>query len=91
LTANNVGIRMNEIALSKQIVVITHLPQIASKASHHFYISKNVRDGKTFTEVEKIDGDKRVEETARMLGGESAKALAHAKEMLSAGRSTGGA
>jgi DNA repair protein RecN (Recombination protein N) len=82
LTANNVGVRMGEIAKSRQIVVITHLAQIASKASHHYFISKTVKDGKTFTEVDKIEGGKRIEETARMLGGESAKALAHAKEML---------
>lgn len=83
LTANNVAVKMKEIAKDRQIVVITHLPQIAARAQFHFVISKKIEGGKTFTYVEKITGDKRTEEVARMLGGESQAALVHAKEMLS--------
>lgn len=82
LTANNVAVKMNEIAKDRQIVVITHLPQIAARAQHHFVISKKSENGKTFTFVEKISGEKRTEEVARMLGGETQAALMHAKEML---------
>jgi len=82
LTANNVAQKMQDIAKEKQVVVITHLSQIAAKAHHHFYISKYVKDGKTFTRVEKIKGEKRIEEITRMLGGDTEKSRAHAKEML---------
>ncbi len=82
ITANHVAEKMQNIGHDKQVIVITHLPQIAAKAKNHFYISKYVKDGKTFTTVEKIEGGKRVEEITRMLGGETEKSRAHAKEML---------
>jgi DNA repair protein RecN (Recombination protein N) len=82
LTANNVAVKMKELSASKQIVVITHLAQIASKAESHFAISKIVENNKTYTKIEKMEGERRVEEIARMLGGESSAALTHAREML---------
>ncbi len=82
LTANNVAVKMKEISKNRQTVVITHLPQIAGQAESHYYISKYVKEGKTFTSVEKIEGKQRVDEIARMLGGETETALAHAREML---------
>ncbi len=84
LTANNVGVKLNALAAGRQIVVITHLPQIASRARNHFLISKWTDQGKTFTKVGRISGRERVEEIARMLGGDSEKAREHAKEMLAA-------
>ena len=82
LTANHVGVKMAAISGIKQLIAITHLAQIASKAGAHFLISKSVREGKTFTSVRKITGDDRVNETARMLGGESEASKTHAREML---------
>ncbi len=82
ITANNVGLKMAEIAKSKQLFVITHLPQIASKAENHFYISKFVENNKTFTTAKLLRKEERVNEIARMLGGESETAIKHAKEML---------
>ncbi len=83
VTANNVAEKMRKIAEDKQVIVITHLPQIASKAKNHYQISKYVKDDKTFTTIEKITGEKRVDEITRMLGGETDKSRAHAMEMLS--------
>lgn len=82
LTANNVAEKMKAMADSRQLFVITHLPQIASRAGSHYTVSKETRDGKTFTRVDRIDGDPRVAEIARMLGGDGAAASAHAREML---------
>ncbi len=82
LTANNVAVKMKAISETKQVIVITHLAQIASQAVFHYFISKFVREGKTFTAVEKLQGEKRVVEIARMLGGDSKAAIAHAKEIL---------
>ena len=73
---------MKEISRDKQLIVITHLPQIASKADHHIFISKETLNGKTFTRVETISDEKRVAEIARMLGGETETSRLHAKEML---------
>ncbi len=82
ITANNVARKMRDLADSKQLIVITHLAQIASRSGTHFTVSKSVEGGKTVTSVEELDSGKRVEEIARMLGGESAAAIAHAEEML---------
>lgn len=82
VTANNVGLKMAEISKGKQLFVITHLPQIASKAENHFYISKFVKDNKTSTTAKLLRKEERVNEIARMLGGESETALKHAEEML---------
>jgi DNA repair protein RecN (Recombination protein N) len=82
ITANNVAEKMHQIGLEKQVIVITHLPQIASKAENHFQISKYVNEGKTFTKVERIEGEKRIDEITRMLGGQTEASRAHAKELL---------
>jgi DNA repair protein RecN (Recombination protein N) len=68
--------------MEKQVIVITHLPQIASKAKNHFQISKYVEEGKTYTRVERIEGEKRIDEITRMLGGQTETGRAHAKELL---------
>jgi DNA repair protein RecN (Recombination protein N) len=82
VTANHVAEKMRKIGEDKQVIVITHLPQIASKAKSHYQISKYVKEDKTFTRIEKLEGEKRVEEIIRMLGGETDKSRAHAIEML---------
>ncbi len=82
VTAGNVGEKMKSLASKKQLLVITHLAQIASKSEKHFQVSKDVRDGQTFTKVQPLSGEEKVSEIARMLGGESDTSRAHAREMM---------
>ena len=82
--AEMVGRRLQELGASRQVLCVTHLPQVASLADRHFRISK-VSDGKsTRTRLHVLDKDERVEELARMLGGVeiTRKTLEHAAEML---------
>ena len=66
---------------------VTHLPQVAACADHHFVVSKASREGSTRSEIAAVAGEARVGEIARMLGGErlSGTSLAHAQEMLAVG------
>jgi DNA repair protein RecN (Recombination protein N) len=82
--ATRVAARMRELAESRQVLCITHLPQVAATAHHHFVVSKEVRDGRTRTLLHSISDENRVQEIARMLGGQSAPAIAHAKDLLGA-------
>ena len=70
--ADVVGARLREVAAECQVLCITHLPQIAARASTQFRIEKAVKDGRTITTVERLDEDGRVDEIARMMGGEFA-------------------
>ena len=85
--ALQVGDKMREVAGSHQVFAITHLPQIASRAHLHLLVSKRERDGRTATDVQALDASERVQEIARMLGGdpESAVSLEHARELLERG------
>jgi len=67
---------------------ITHLPQIAAKATTHFHIDKRVRGTRTLTSVGRLDEPARVDEIARMIGGAqvSDSALSTARDLLAAGR-----
>jgi len=80
------GLRLSEVARHHQVFVITHLPQIASRAHHHLLVEKAEVDGMSRTAVEELDGDRRVRELARMLGGDpdSETSLDHARELLRA-------
>jgi DNA repair protein RecN (Recombination protein N) len=80
-----IGAILKEMSASMQLIAITHLPQIAGKADYHWKVAKEVRDDQTYTSVEEIQEEKRVNELAEMLGGKklSAAALANAKELLS--------
>ncbi|HWW61236.1 MAG TPA: DNA repair protein RecN, partial [Thermoanaerobaculia bacterium] len=83
--AEVVGRKLQELAAKNQVVCVTHLPQIASFASTHFYVWKEDAAGHTRARIRKLDGsEERVQEIARMLGGEkvSASAIAHARELL---------
>jgi len=82
--AHAVGDKLRDVARDRQVFVITHLPQIASRAQHHLLVKKDERDERTTTTVEELHGDARVTELARLLGGdpESEASLAHAKELL---------
>ncbi|MEI6127879.1 MAG: hypothetical protein WCQ99_15135 [Pseudomonadota bacterium] len=82
--AEAVGRKLKEIAESHQVLCITHLPQIACFARHHYNVKKSVSGGRTLTGVELLNDRGRLEEIARMLGGKhiSDKTRAHAREML---------
>jgi DNA repair protein RecN (Recombination protein N) len=82
--AEVVGRKLSSLARSHQVICITHLPQIAKFATHHFKISKHVQNKRTLTSIQPVKGDARVQEIARMLGGEtiSEATLNHARELL---------
>jgi DNA repair protein RecN (Recombination protein N) len=82
--AELVGKKLADLAGRHQILCITHLPQIAKYGDHHFRIAKTVAKGRTHTTLAPLGAEDRVEELARMLGGETitAKTRAHAREML---------
>jgi DNA repair protein RecN (Recombination protein N) len=63
---------------------VTHLPQVAACADQHWVVAKHTQEGRTTSGVHAVEGEQRVAEVARMLGGErlSSTTLAHAKEML---------
>ena len=69
-TAEKVGEKLEKIAKNHQVILITHLPQIAAKADRHFLIEKNVLEGKTKTEIHALNEEASVKELARLLGGE---------------------
>lgn len=82
--AASVARKIEELARHYQIVVISHLPQIASRATTHFRIEKVEQDQRMLTQVRLLDSEQRVHEIARMLAGEqiTPSAIANAKEML---------
>ena len=87
--AEMVGRRLQELGEHRQVLCVTHLPQVASLADQHFRISKVSDGNSTRTRVHALDRDERIEELARMLGGVeiTRKTLEHAAEMLAgAGR-----
>ena len=79
-----VGETMRRVASYHQVFAITHLPQIAARAHHHILVSKGARGGVTTADVAVLEGDPRITEVARMLGGdpESDVSRAHARELL---------
>ncbi|MGL5722720.1 MAG: DNA repair protein RecN [Brevinema sp.] len=82
MIAHNVAQKMQEIAKIRQLFTITHLAQIAAKADHHYVVRKATMDGKTFTEVVLLQGEERIKEIARMLGGEGENFQQLAKDMM---------
>ncbi|MCQ2397882.1 MAG: DNA repair protein RecN, partial [Sphaerochaetaceae bacterium] len=71
------------LAKEKQVIAITHLATVASRASMHFVVTKNVVDGRTFSHLKCVDGEDRVHEIARMLSGdEGTLSVEHAKQLL---------
>jgi DNA repair protein RecN (Recombination protein N) len=69
--ADVVGRKLRTLGSAFQVLCITHLPQIAACADTHFQIEKRVERGRTKTTVKRLDDDGRVDELARMLGGEA--------------------
>jgi len=84
--AIQVGEALSQVAASRQVLVITHLPQIAAQASQHLVVSKEPRGGIATADVRVVNGEERVEEIARMLGGAGDQvARRHAAELLKKG------
>jgi DNA repair protein RecN (Recombination protein N) len=85
-TARAVGERLRELAEGRQVLCITHLPQIASLAGTHFRIEKSAAGRTALTTVEPLEGEGVVEELVRMLGADSDDGAArrHAEELIAA-------
>ena len=83
-TASAVGEKMRQIANSRQVLCITHLPQVAAQATAHYVVTKETRAGRTTSHVYLLEGKERVTELARMLGGQSDAARKHAAALLQA-------
>lgn len=82
--AESVGRRLAKLGLTRQVLVITHLPQVAARGAQHMRVIKQGRGEKRVTQIEVLDANARVEEIARMLGGHTITATTrkHAAEML---------
>ncbi len=87
-TAEVVGQQIRKVANERQVLCVTHLPQIAAFADQHFLVSKREDNGRTETSVKRLSEKQRHTEIARMVGGVrvSAQARAHAKEMIESAR-----
>jgi DNA repair protein RecN (Recombination protein N) len=85
-TARAVGERLRRLAAARQVICITHLPQVASQATAHFTIAKAAAGGDTIAAVERVAGEELVAEIVRMLGAErdDETASRHARELLEA-------
>ena len=82
--AEKVGLKLREVSTECQVLCVTHQAQIAALADHHYLIKKQVEQGRTFTEVQPLDYDGRVNELARIIGGVNITdaARSHAEDML---------
>jgi DNA repair protein RecN (Recombination protein N) len=81
-TARAVGEKMRQIAQQRQVLCITHLAPVAAQSDAHYVVSKQVRAGRTLSEIALLEKKERVAELARMLGGQSAAARQHAEALL---------
>jgi len=86
-TAWCVGELLARMGQERQVLVISHLPQVAACAEHQVVIRKSENAGRTITSLEPVEEQSRQNEIARMLGGAGAQSLQHASEMLQRGRS----
>jgi DNA repair protein RecN (Recombination protein N) len=79
-----IGEKMRKIGHKRQVLCVTHLPNIASEANFHIQVDKKAKDGRTITSVRTVGGKERIKEIARMLSGDSSRetAIKHAKELL---------
>lgn len=85
--AHTVGQLMQQLGRDRQVLTVTHLPQVAACADQHWVVAKQLHEGATVSRVAEVQGDARTAEIARMLGGDgrSATTSAHASEMLQRG------
>jgi len=88
--ATAVGRKLQAVSSTAQILCVTHLPQVAAFADHHHRVVKSEVEGRTVTAMERIEGDERVMEMARMLGGAQVteQTLLHARELISTSASS---
>jgi DNA repair protein RecN (Recombination protein N) len=84
VTATAVGVKLRAVSRTAQVLCVTHLPQVAAGADRHFLVSKQDANGRTIATVESLQGEARVAEMARMLGGAQVteRTLAHARELI---------
>ena len=82
--AEVVGQLLKQLGIERQVLVITHLPQVAAQAAQHLQVSKTQANGATLSQIQALDSQQRIEEIARMLGGLNITETtrSHAKEML---------
>ena len=80
--ARAVGMKMLELGSDHQVIAITHFPQVAALADHHYLISKEVESGRTVSHLREVAGEERVAELVRMLGTSDSSATAHARSLL---------
>jgi DNA repair protein RecN (Recombination protein N) len=82
--AEAVGRRLKKLAASSQVLCVTHLPQIAGFADHHYFVEKHAVKGRTLASVAELAGAERTREIGRMLSGErvTPEALRHAETLL---------
>ena len=82
--ADKIGIIMNQMAASIQVITITHLPQIASKGGSHLFVYKADKNNKTYSSIKRLTAEERVQEVAKMLstGNPTTAAINNAKELL---------
>ncbi|MBL1264171.1 DNA repair protein RecN [Candidatus Methylomicrobium oryzae] len=87
--AEIVGQKLRSLSRDRQVMCVTHLPQVAAQAHHHLFVAKNQQTDLTSSTVRMLDGEERILEVARMLGGVNIteNTLAHAREMLTLGNS----
>ncbi len=82
--AETVGLLMKQLGQDRQVLAVTHLPQVAACADHHLVVRKQLADGVTLSTVSAAENEARVAELARMLGGERllGSTMAHARQLL---------
>lgn len=82
-----IGELMHDLGRARQVLCVTHLPQVAASADQHLRVSKSVKDGHTVSQIQLLSRDDRIDELARMLGGTQITATTrrHAREMLGRG------
>jgi DNA repair protein RecN (Recombination protein N) len=82
--AEAVGRRLKKLSAANQVICVTHLPQIAGFADHHYFVEKHSEQGRTFASIEELAPAARTREIGRMLSGEriTQEALRHAEQLL---------
>ncbi len=80
--ARAVGLKMRELGREHQVIAITHFPQVAALADHHYLITKTLNQGRTVSHLKEVSRETRVSELVRMLGSQGAAAEAHARDLL---------
>ena len=87
--SQKVGMKLKQVSENKQVICITHQPQIAALADVHFLIKKSTDGERTYTKVDKLDDESRIQSLAALIGGAEVgtTALKHAKKLIEDGKS----